>query len=71
MWFRLDNQILVEFYWFNIIEVKLSGNGKALQVDGEVLKGETKALRDNGEAFKHGAEALRGKEEALKCDRVH
>ena len=30
------------------MEVTLSGNGKALQVDGEALKGETKALRDNG-----------------------
>ena len=51
--------------------MKLSGNGKALQVDGEALKGETKALRDNGEMLKRDTEVLRGKEMTSKCDPMH
>ena len=57
------------YYYGDVTSDALTGDGKALESDGEVYKGDRKVVTRDGETYKmrvgHGA-VLKGAEESIK-----
>ena len=44
--------MVIQGHWLNMLKGKWSGDGNALQVNGEALEGDKEALKDDGKELK-------------------